>query len=144
MQASQSSASTAKLNWRSTSALEPEVPDDEAPEYRLVPRLLEAQATGETFWSVYIQHDCTWEGAVPLIGEEKRDPPKWSSCACINRKKVGEAQEEPHYQCDGCGGDVPENIVEHKLMRQRELKQVDPRTRRREAVLATRKKRGIR
>ncbi len=129
--------------WRSTTSLEPEIADDWTPYWRLLPRLLEERGTNKTFWCVYIQHQCGWDGIVPVQGEEPHDPGPWEHCGNINREAVKLGKEEPAFQCDGCGEDVPEHIAEHKALRQRELRQADPRINRRAAVLATRNKKRI-
>ncbi len=97
----------------------------------LKPRLLRWE--GKETWAVNLIHACD-DGSRNIAG-------------LINKDEVLEGAKahkpvHPKYECNGCAESAPLQVVGSKVIKQRDLRTADPRIRRREAVLATRRKRA--
>ena len=128
------------MRWIVLTKLPPEnLKSDPAFDWAIHPQFCRVEWPNEDdrlLWSVSLLHR-HWDNSLNL-GNQSSDMVR---CTLSNREQVmgNKPRAFPEYECDKCGKEVPKNIVEEKIERQRSLKGVDPRNDRRGAVLATRK-----
>ena len=86
------------------------------------------------------EHNSPPACTIQVLHWQCKNEGKWENCGLSNREEF-KAGLFPEYTCDQCGVPAPREVVEEKLLAQKQYCGFDPRTDRRAAILATREKR---